>query len=79
MKPMEILLKVGTTVTLMMGTLLAQTVLPGSVEGAAKAWTRNSNVLKRDAPKVIRGQNTCTSRGLATPPLNEFGRIANTS
>jgi hypothetical protein len=79
MKPMEILLKVGTTVTLMMGTLLAQTALPGSVEGAAKAWTRNLNVPKKDAPKVIRGQNTCMSRGLATPPLDEFGRIANTS
>jgi hypothetical protein len=33
---MEILPKVVTTVTLTMATLLAQTVLPGSVEGAAK-------------------------------------------
>jgi hypothetical protein len=81
MKPMGTLPKVGTTVTvtLMMGTLLAQTVLPGSVEGAVKDWTRNLNVPKKDAPKVIQEQNTCMSCSFATSPLNEFGRIANTS
>lgn len=77
---MEILQMVGTTATLMMGTLLAQMVLPGSVEGAGKGWTRNSNAPKQDAPKLIRGQSTCMSCGFAAAPLNEFGRIlANTS
>jgi len=66
---MEILPKVGTMVMLMMGTLLAQMVLPGSVEGAAKGWTRNLNVPKKDALKVIRGQNTCMSRSFAYTSL----------
>jgi len=76
---MEILPMAETTVTLMMVTLLGQTALQGSVEGAAKGWTRNLNVPKKDAPKLIRGQSTCMSCSFATLPLNEFGRIANTS
>jgi hypothetical protein len=79
MKPMEILPMAETMVTLMMGTRLAQMVLPGSVEGAAKGLTRNSNVPKKDAPKLIRGQSTCMSLSFAAPPLNESGRRANTS
>jgi hypothetical protein len=66
---MEILPMVETTATLMMGTLLAQMVLPGSVEGAAKVWTRNSNVPKQDAPKLIREQSTCMSRSFGCTSL----------
>jgi hypothetical protein len=76
---MEILPKVGKTLTLMMGTPLARMVLPGSAEGAAKGWTRNLNVPKKDAAKVIPGQSTCMSPFLTVYHSHEFGRIANTS
>jgi hypothetical protein len=78
MRTTEILRMAETPVTLMMATLLGQTVLQGSVEGAAKGWTRNLNVPKKDAPKLIRGQSTCMLRSFTSLPLNEFGRIANT-